>query len=149
MSLQFWLPNGGKMKRHHFRHFRSSSARKNGPAYKLGQWMPKKIQAKKQLGTEKRDGVKLWSRAVRRPPSRRLGDRSCGVRAHDADYGEVAQPGFLGRLFGRRPKIVKDANLAAAAARLPQGAGIIGQDPNGNGKGTHLEADGMHKLLGF
>jgi hypothetical protein len=38
------------------------------------------------------------------------------VRAQDADYGEVAQPGFLGRLFGRRPKIVRDANLAAAAA---------------------------------
>jgi len=54
------------------------------------------------------------------------------VRAHDADYGEVAQPGFLGRLFGRRPKIVKDANLAAAAASLPQGAGLIGEDPNGH-----------------
>ncbi len=54
------------------------------------------------------------------------------MRAHDADYGEVAQPGFLGRLFGRRPKIVKDANLAAAAASLPQGAGLIGEDPNGH-----------------
>jgi hypothetical protein len=54
------------------------------------------------------------------------------VRAQDADYGEVAQPGFLGRLFGRRPKIVKDANLAAAAASLPQGANIIGKDPNGD-----------------
>jgi hypothetical protein len=53
------------------------------------------------------------------------------VEAHDPDYGEVVHPGFLGRLFGRRPKIVKDANLAAAAASLPRGAGIIGKDPNG------------------
>src|SRR6516225_7094278 len=28
--------------------------------------------------------------------SRRLGDRSCGVPAPEADYGEVAQPGFFG-----------------------------------------------------
>jgi hypothetical protein len=54
------------------------------------------------------------------------------VPAHDADYGEVARPGFLGRLFGRRPRIVKEANLVAAAASLPQGAGIIGKDPNGH-----------------
>ena len=52
--------------------------------------------------------------------------------AHDADYGEVTRPGFLGRLFGRRPRIVRDANLSAAAAILPQGAGIIGTDPNGH-----------------
>ena len=64
--------------------------------------------------------------------SRRLRDRSCGVPAHDADYGEVAQPGFLGQLFGRRPRIVKETNLAAAAASLPQGAGIIGKDPSGH-----------------
>jgi hypothetical protein len=48
------------------------------------------------------------------------------------DYGEVAQPGFLERLFGRRPKIVRDANLAAAMARLPQGARIIAKDTNGH-----------------
>jgi hypothetical protein len=54
------------------------------------------------------------------------------VRADDADYGEVVQPAFFGRLFGRRRKIAKDANLAAAAAILPQGAGIIGKDPNGH-----------------
>jgi hypothetical protein len=53
------------------------------------------------------------------------------VPAHDADYGEVARPGWLGRLFGRRPRIVRDANLAAAAASLPQGASLIGKDPNG------------------
>jgi hypothetical protein len=53
------------------------------------------------------------------------------VRAHE-DYGEVVRPGFLGRLFGRHPIIVRDANLAAAAARLPQGARIVGQDPNGH-----------------
>ena len=52
--------------------------------------------------------------------------------AHDADYGEVVRPGFLGRLFGRRAKIVKDANIAAAAASLAQGARIIRRDPNGN-----------------
>jgi hypothetical protein len=54
------------------------------------------------------------------------------VQAQDADYGEVARPGFLGRLFGRRPRIVKDANLAAAAASLPQGARIIGVDAKGH-----------------
>jgi hypothetical protein len=64
--------------------------------------------------------------------SGRLRYRSCGVPAQDADYGEMAQPGFLGRLFGRRPTIVKEANLAAATASLPQGAGIIGKDPNGH-----------------
>jgi hypothetical protein len=53
------------------------------------------------------------------------------VRAQDADYGEVARPGFLGRLFGRRPKIIRDANLAAAVASLPLGANIRGQDPDG------------------
>jgi len=54
------------------------------------------------------------------------------VRADDADFGEVVRPGFLGRLFGRRPKIFRDANLAAAAASLPQEAGVIGKDPNGH-----------------
>jgi hypothetical protein len=54
------------------------------------------------------------------------------VPAHEAEYGEVAQPGFLGRLFGRRPRIVKDANLAAATASLPQGASNISEDPNGH-----------------
>ena len=54
------------------------------------------------------------------------------MRAHDADYGEVAQPGFLGWLFGRRPRILKDANLTAAAASLPHGVGIIAKDPNGH-----------------
>jgi hypothetical protein len=54
------------------------------------------------------------------------------VRGEDADYGEVARPGFLGRLFGRRPIIVRDANLSAAAASLPKGAGIIAKDPNGH-----------------
>jgi hypothetical protein len=34
-------------------------------------------------------------------------------------------------LFGRRPRIVRDANLAAAAVSLPQGAGIVSEDPNG------------------
>src|SRR5437773_617901 len=64
--------------------------------------------------------------------SRRLWDRSCGVSAPDADYGEVVHPGFLGRLFGRRPKIVREANLVAAVASLPQGASIIGKDANGH-----------------
>jgi hypothetical protein len=54
------------------------------------------------------------------------------VPVPDADYGEVAQPGFLGRLFGRRPRIVRDANLAAAAASLPPGAAITGKDPSGH-----------------
>jgi hypothetical protein len=54
------------------------------------------------------------------------------VPAHEADYGEVSQPGLIGRLFGRRPRIVREANLTAAAAGLPQGAGIIGTDPNGH-----------------
>ena len=52
--------------------------------------------------------------------------------AHEADYGEVAQPGFLGRLFRRRPRIVKDANLAAAMASLPQGASVVSKDVNGH-----------------
>jgi len=50
---------------------------------------------------------------------------------HNADYGEVAQPGFWGLLFGRRLKIVRDANLTAAAEGLPYGARIIGTDPHG------------------
>jgi hypothetical protein len=54
------------------------------------------------------------------------------VRAKDADFGEVTHPGFLGRFFGRRSRIVRDANLPAAAASLPQGANIIGTDPNGH-----------------
>ena len=54
------------------------------------------------------------------------------MQAHDADFGEVAQPGFLGRLFGQRPKLVKEANLAAAVASLPQAVAIIGKDPNGH-----------------
>jgi hypothetical protein len=54
------------------------------------------------------------------------------VQAQDADYGEVVRPGFLGRLFGRRPRIVRDANVAVAAASLPQGARIIGTDSNGH-----------------
>lgn len=53
------------------------------------------------------------------------------MRAQDADYGEVKKPGLLGRLFGRRSKIARDANLAAAEASLPQGARIMGKDPNG------------------
>jgi hypothetical protein len=54
------------------------------------------------------------------------------VPAHGADHGEVSKPGFLGRLFGRRPKIVKDANIAAAVASLPQEASIMATDRNGH-----------------
>jgi hypothetical protein len=54
------------------------------------------------------------------------------VLAQDADYGEVSRPGFLGRLFGRRPRIVKEVNLAAAGASLPREARIIGKDLNGH-----------------
>jgi hypothetical protein len=50
--------------------------------------------------------------------------------AQEADYGKVTRPGFLGRLFGRRPRIVRDANLAAAAG-LPPEARMIDQDPHG------------------
>jgi hypothetical protein len=53
------------------------------------------------------------------------------VPAPDADYGEVMRPGFLGQLFGRRPRIVRDANLAAVVACLPEGADVIATDPNG------------------
>jgi hypothetical protein len=48
------------------------------------------------------------------------------------DYGEVQQPGLLGRLFGRPPKIVREADFAAALATLPEGVLIVATDPSGN-----------------
>ncbi len=51
---------------------------------------------------------------------------------HDADYGEVLKPGFLGRLFGRRPRIIRDANAIAASAGLPQRARILAKDSLGH-----------------
>jgi hypothetical protein len=48
------------------------------------------------------------------------------------DYGKILQPGFWGRLFGRRPRIVRDADIAAATESLPLGAQILRTDPNGN-----------------
>jgi hypothetical protein len=54
------------------------------------------------------------------------------VAPHNADYGGVRQPGVFGRLFGSRPKIVRDADIAAAAMSLPEGAMVLRTDPNGN-----------------
>lgn len=48
------------------------------------------------------------------------------------DHGAVQQPGFLGRLFGRKPSIVRDADLEAATSRLPEGARVVQSDPRGN-----------------
>lgn len=47
------------------------------------------------------------------------------------DFGEVQWPGWFGRWCGRPPRIVREANFAAALATLPAGATVEKTDPLG------------------
>ncbi len=76
--------------------------------------------------TKRRNGV--GSRITGRPHG--LGRSE--VTAQQPDYGEVQYPGWFGRLLGRLPKIVREANFAAAVQSLPAGSSITATDPDGN-----------------
>lgn len=48
------------------------------------------------------------------------------------DFGEVRWPGWFGRWRRRPPRIVREANFAAALAALPAGATVERTDPRGH-----------------
>ena len=48
------------------------------------------------------------------------------------EHGEVKHPGFLGRLFDRRVKIVRDADIEAAIESLPREVAVVNTDPSEN-----------------
>lgn len=48
------------------------------------------------------------------------------------DFGEVRRPGLVSRWLRRPPRVVREANFAAALAALPAGAVVERTDPRGN-----------------
>jgi hypothetical protein len=52
------------------------------------------------------------------------------VPGRNPDYGKIQQPGLFGRLVGREPKIVRDAEFDAAIAGLPKDSTIVSADTN-------------------
>jgi hypothetical protein len=60
------------------------------------------------------------------------GDRGVNTSQPVPDFGEVRPPGMVGRIFRRRPTIVREANFAAARVGLPMGSSIESIDSRGN-----------------
>jgi hypothetical protein len=61
------------------------------------------------------------------------------------DFGEVRHPGLIGRWLRRPPRIVREANFAAALATLPAGATVERTDPRGHWI-VYLSADGRGRI---